>query len=357
MRNAVTRLLSGDDRFEVVGQAKDGLEAVAMAASLKPHVMTMDFNMPGLNGAEATRQILAAQSIGIVMLSAHTLEGARETIDALAAGAIDFVTKPGGEVSTNLVEVRDELVQKLVAAAKAKGIGRADETPVPVSKGLRRDETPVPVSKGLGRDETPAPVSKGTRRVLASTPAGLRVVVLAASTGGPAALERVVSAIEKRDDLGVLVVQHMPVGYTTALAERLDRLSKCDVREAKAGDRVQGGLVLVAPGGTHLDVDRTGAIRLSDAPPVHGVKPAADVTLKGAALAFGARAIGVVMTGMGRDGAMGLAAVKSAGGVTLAQDAATSIVYGMPRAAAELGVVDQILPLDEIAAAIDRVTR
>jgi two-component system chemotaxis response regulator CheB len=131
----------------------------------------------------------------------------------------------------------------------------------------------------------------------------------------------------------------------------------CTVREAKAGDRIAPGLILVAPGGTHLEIDRTGVVRLSDSPPVHGVRPAADVTLRSAALAFGARVVGVVMTGMGRDGATGLAAVKSSGGIALAQDAATSTVYGMPKAAAELGVVDQVLPLGEIGSAIDRATR
>jgi two-component system chemotaxis response regulator CheB len=331
MRAAVARLLGADDRFEVVGQAKDGLDAVALAASLSPDVITMDFNMPGVNGAEATRRILAARPVGIVMLSAHTADGARETIEALAAGAIDFVTKPGGEVSTNLAEVRQELVQKLLAASKAKIVARTAES-APVSQSL------VP-------------------RSVAPLPHGLRVVVFASSTGGPAALERVLAPFVRRDDVAAIVVQHMPVGYTAALAERLDRLSACEVREAKAGDQVKGGVVLVAPGGVHLEIDKLGVVALSETPPMHGVRPAADVTMKSAALAFGARTVGVVMTGMGRDGAMGLAAVKTAGGVTLAQDAATSTIYGMPKAALDLGVVDQVVPLGELASAIARVTR
>ncbi len=331
MRSAVSRLLGGDDRFEVVGQAKDGLEAVALAASLKPDVVSMDFNMPGCNGAEATRKILAERRVGIVMLSAHTAAGARETIDALAAGAVDFVTKPGGEVSTQLAEVKDDLVQKLVAASKAK-VGAAIDEPAPASR-------------------------RAPPRALPALPAGLRVVVIAASTGGPAALERVVAHLPRRDNVAVVVVQHMPTGYTTALAERLDHLSPCEVREARVGDKLAGGVVLVAPGGVHLELDRAGNVRLTEAPPVHGVRPAADVTLRSAALAFGARTVGVVMTGMGKDGATGLAAVKSSGGVTLAQDAATSTVYGMPKAAADLGVVDQVISLGEIGPAIDRITR
>jgi len=332
MRGAIARLLGGDDRFHVVGQAKDGIEAVRLAGELAPDVVTMDFNMPGLNGAEATRRILATRPVGIVMLSAHTAAGAREAIDALAAGAVDFVTKPGGEVSTQLGEVREELVQKLLAAAKAKVRAALDEPP--------------PVSRR-------APAA----RTFPALPAGLRVVIIAVSTGGPAALERVITKLPKRDDVAVVIVQHMPSGYTTALAERLDQLGACRVREAKAGDKLTGGVVLVAPGGTHLELDKAGVVRLSDAPPVHGVRPAGDITLRSAALAFGARVVGVVMTGMGRDGANGLAAVKSAGGVTLAQDAQSSTIYGMPKAAADLGVVDQVLPLGELAAAIERVTR
>jgi len=333
MRGAVSRLLSGDDRFEVIGQAKDGTEAVRLATELRPDVISMDFNMPGLNGAEATKRILAACPVGIVMLSAHTASGARETIDALAAGAVDFVTKPGGEVSTQLGAVRDELIQKLVAASKAK-IGAA------------LVDAPPPATRR----------SAGARALPPLSP-GLRVVVIAASTGGPAALERLAAGLVRREDVALVIVQHMPVGYTLALAERLDQIAQTSVREAASGDRLAGGVVLVAPGGSHLELDRRGTVRLTDAPPVHGVRPAADVTLRSAALAFGAHAVGVVMTGMGRDGATGLAAIKAAGGRTLAQDAATSTVYGMPKAATELGVVDSVVPLGELARAIDRVTR
>jgi two-component system chemotaxis response regulator CheB len=273
------------------------------------------------------------------MLSAHTVEGAREALDALAAGAVDFVTKPGGEVSTQLGSVREELVQKLLTAAKAN---------------VRLPDEPRAESERSDPSSRKPPV---TPRALPQRPAGTRVVVIAVSTGGPAALERLVPQLRLRPNVSVVVVQHMPIGYTTALAQRLDQLGPTRVREARAGDRLEGGAILIAPGGTHLELEKSGAVRLTEAAPVHGVRPAADVTLRSAALAFGARVIGVVMTGMGRDGATGLAAVKSAGGVTLAQDAATSTVYGMPKAAVELGVVDQVVSLGELASAIDRATR
>jgi two-component system chemotaxis response regulator CheB len=336
MRGAIARLLGSDERFEIVGQAKDGAEAVRMAGELRPDAMTMDFNMPGLNGAEATRHIMksareAGRAIGIVMLSAHTAPGARETIEALSAGAFDFVPKPGGEVVAQLGSVRDELVQKLVAASKARVTPQAEEQPSTSRRPVSRPLAPLPV--------------------------GHRLIVIAASTGGPAALERVVSALPDRQGASIVIVQHMPSGYTRALAERLDQLSPWTVREAVSGDRLQSRHIYVAPGGQHLEVERSGFLRTTDAPPMHGVRPAGDVTLRSAALAFGARVAGIVMTGMGRDGATGLAAIKSAGGVTLAQDAATSTVFGMPKAAVELGVVDHMIALGDIAGAIDRLTR
>jgi two-component system, chemotaxis family, protein-glutamate methylesterase/glutaminase len=335
MRAAIVRLLSSDARFEVVGQAKDGQEAVDLAKRLAPQVMTMDYNMPVLDGAAATRKILESGRVGIVMLSAHTREGAKETLAALSAGAVDFVTKPGGEVSTQLGDVKEELVDKLLIAANAR-----------ILAGV--------VAPGLAAPAEAAPAARRAPRASATLPAGKKLAVIAASTGGPAALERVLSKLASANDLAIVVVQHMPAGYTSALAARLDELSAWTVREAADGEPVAVGVVLVAPGGKHLEIDRGGVVRLSDAAPLHGVRPAADVTLRSAAMAFGARLLGVVMTGMGRDGATGLAAVKSAGGITLAQNADTSTIYGMPKAAVDMGVVDQVVPLEGIAAAITK---
>jgi two-component system chemotaxis response regulator CheB len=340
MRGAITRLVSSDERFVVVGQARDGEEAVRLAAELSPDVMTMDFNMPGLDGAAATRAILTKRPVGVVMISAHTAEGARETMEALSAGAFDFVTKPGGEVSAQIATRRDEILTKLAAAARAR-VGSAIDTPPPPSVRPRA----ITGSLSLGP------------RAVAPLPPGLRLVVIASSTGGPAALERVVSKLTSRPNVAYLLVQHLPEGYTAALADRLGALSPLRVREAEDGARPEAGLLLVARGGRHLELDRGGAVRLVDTPPVHGVRPAADVTMRSVAAVFGPRALGVVMTGMGRDGAMGLATIKAAGGVTLAQDQATSTVYGMPRAAVELGVVDQVVALGDLAATIERLSR
>ncbi len=332
MRTAVTRLLSADDRFEVVGQATDGQAAVNSALALSPDLITMDFNMPGLNGAEATRAILAERAVPILMLSAHTKEGAAATVQALAAGAVDFVEKPAGEVSANLSGIRDALIDKLLAAAGAN---------VTVSR--------APVSVSVS---TPSSSRRTARQTM---PAGLRVVVVACSTGGPAALVRLLETLALGDNASLVIVQHMSAGFTAALADQLAERARFPVREAERDDEVLAGRALVAPGGFHLVLERNGRVALSDTPPLHGVRPAADVTLKSAALAYGARTLGVVLTGMGRDGATGLAAVKAAGGRTIAQDRATSTVYGMPKAATELGVVDEVLALSDMGKAITQL--
>ncbi len=331
MRSAVSRLLTADVRFEVVGQARDGAEAVRLARELHPHVITMDFNMPGMNGAEATRAILAERPIPIVMLSAHTTAGARETVQALSAGAVDFVTKPDGEVSAHLGPVRDELMRKLVTAAGA------NLAPSPQPSRPRAAEL----------DQVP-------RSVRALAP-GLRVVVVASSTGGPAALSRLLPRLQLSREAVLIVVQHMPAGFTAALAEQLAERVPWPVREAQGGELLEPGNVFVAPGDRHLKLERSGRLLTDEGPLVHGVRPAADVTFKSAAQVHGSRVVGVVLTGMGKDGALGLAAIKAAGGRTIAQDRATSTVYGMPRAAVELGVVDEVAPLDGIGRLINEM--
>jgi len=322
MRAAIAKILHADGRFEVIGQAKDGQEAVDKVVQLEPDAVTMDFNMPRLNGAEAVRAIMSRRATPVLMFSAHTVQGARETFEALSAGAVDFVSKPAGEVSADLRAIAAELTSKLMAAAGS-------------------------------RPQALAPLHqvKPARPPFASTwpPTGPRVLVIAVSTGGPSALSRVIPALPAAIKFSVLIVQHMPANFTATLAERLNAQSAVNVREARDGDRPIAGLVYVAPGDRHLEVTERGFLRLGDGPLVNGCRPSADVTMAGAARAFGARAIGLVMTGMGRDGAAGLAAIKQAEGVTLAQDQASSVIFGMPKAAIDTGAVDEILPLERIA--------
>ena len=333
MRAAIARALAGGP-FDVVGQAKDGHDALAQIARLQPDVITMDFNMPGMTGADTVRQVMQQRPTPVVMFSAHTRQGARETFDALAAGAVDFLTKPDGEVSVDLSRIADELIRKLIAAANARP--RIAQAPAAVRAssslaGLR--------------------ASSSWPALSASAPGTLpRLCVIGVSTGGPAALSEVIPTLPAELRIAIVVVQHMPAGFTAPLAERLDAASRVSVQEAQDGDRPQPGSVLIAPGDRHLEFDDRGLVVLTDGPLVNGCRPAADVTMMSAARAYGRRSLAVVMTGMGRDGAAGALAIKRADGKTLAQDQATSVIYGMPRAAIDAGAIDEVAPLGDIAA-------
>jgi two-component system, chemotaxis family, protein-glutamate methylesterase/glutaminase len=324
MRAAIAKTLAAGP-FEVVGQARDGAEAVAQVPKLTPDVITMDFNMPGMNGAETVRTIMQQRPTPVVMFSAHTKQGARETFDALAAGAVDFVTKPAGEVSTDLTKIADELTRKLVAAASAKP---------------RAATPPAPPSRPSGQFAVRA----------ATNPGGApRVCVIAVSTGGPAALSEVIPALSPDLRLAIVVVQHMPAAFTAPFAERLDAASRVKVREAQVGDRPEAGEVLIAPGNKHLEFDAKGLVTLSDGALVNGCRPAADITMQSAAKVYGRRALAVVMTGMGKDGAAGALAIKKVEGKTCAQDEKSSVIYGMPKAAVEAGAIDEVVTLAELA--------
>jgi two-component system chemotaxis response regulator CheB len=327
MRAAIKKALEADPRFEVVAVAKDGREGVDKVLALRPDVVTMDFNMPRMDGRQAVAEIMARRPTPVVMLSAHTEEGARETFDALAAGAVDFLTKPSGEVSADFEKLAPLLRDKLVCAAQA--------APLPAA---------APVARG--RAANPTTTWPGT---------GPRVLVIGISTGGPAALARLLPQLPGDLGLAILVVQHMPAQFTATLAERLDDLSAIEVREAKDGDRPRQSLALIAPGDHHLDIGDGGILRVLAGPEVPSVRPSVDVTMKAAARVFGRRAIGLLMTGMGRDGAEGMAAIKAAGGTTLAQDRASSVIWGMPKAAIESGAADEVLALADLPSRISRL--
>ncbi|HEY4056524.1 MAG TPA: chemotaxis response regulator protein-glutamate methylesterase [Kofleriaceae bacterium] len=337
MRAAITKTLANGN-FEIVGQAKDGKEALAQIKALKPDVVTMDFNMPGMNGAETVREVMRTHPTPVVMFSAHTKQGAKETFDALSAGAIDFVTKPAGEVSVDLSKIADDLIRKLTAASQSKP---RVALPPPRPSGS------IPSFATTGRiATTPGIGSAGP----ATGPVASRVCIIGISTGGPAALSEVIPSLPADLRLGLVVVQHMPAGFTAALAERLDATSRIHVREAVAGDRPVQGTVLIAPGDKHLEFDDRGNVVLTDGPMVNGCRPAADVTMQSAARVFGKRSLAVVMTGMGKDGAAGALAIKRADGKTLAQDQQTSVIYGMPKAAIDAGAIDEVAALGDIAA-------
>jgi two-component system chemotaxis response regulator CheB len=316
-----------------VGKAFDGLDALAQIRALTPDVVTLDVEMPRMDGLTALRYIMAECPTPVIMLSAVTQRGTRATIQALMRGAIDFVSKPSAdEDGSRMIE---ELTAKIKIAAAARS--SHSHTPTP----------PYP--------HTPQPPSSHTSTLL-SRPRAFRrgdsLVVIGASTGGPRALGQVLSALPADLPAAVVAVQHMPVGFTHALAQRLDERCPLVVREAAHDDRLARGLVLLAPGGSHLQLDGRRRVSLTQGPRRNGVRPAVDVTMESAAAHYGSTVIGVVLTGMGVDGTAGARHVKAEGGKVIVEDESTSVVYGMPRSVVEAGLADRVTPLPEVASAL-----
>ena len=331
MRKLVSEMVDGSGEFRVIGTARNGLEALKKVHSLDPDLVTLDIEMPELDGIGVLGYIMSETPRPVVMLSGAASGPGRDlTIRALELGAVDFVKKPGGPISLDLDRVRDRLLDALRASREVNLRG------MPML--ARRSNAPV----------------------VAHTLAGggswaTRAVAIAASTGGPRALADLIPALRPDLDAAVLIVQHMPAGFTKSLAERLDLHSRLTVAEACDGERVVHNRVYLAPGGQHMRVRVQGGapvIALDTSPPVWGVRPSADPLFKSVADVFGAASIGVVLTGMGRDGAEGMRAIHAAGGLGVAQDRETSIIYGMPHAALLAGGVDQVLPLQAIAGAV-----
>ena len=339
-RRLLRKLLESDPRIEVIDEASNGEEAVRKAIDLSPDVIIMDVVMPKMDGITAIKEILKNRPIPIIVFSSITQEGSKATLDALEAGALEVIPKPGGTpIPTSLSEIKNELLRKvrvLATIGKAKLIARGVRASVAIPK--------VVVPKIKPVTEEPAPV----------------VAFIAASTGGPQTLMRVVPKISARIRAATLIVQHMPPLFTKSLAERLDRASQIRVKEAEEGDEVLVGHGYLAPGGYHMIVKvRRGkpVIELNKGPKVHGVRPAADVTMKSIAEVWGPATVAAVLTGMGCDGAEGAAAIKARGGYVIAQDEETSIVWGMPKAVVERGLADAVLPVDRIGDEINRVLR
>lgn len=340
MRFTLGKALNAAPGLEVIGAARDGQEALELIPQLQPDVVTLDVEMPRLDGLTTLRQIMARWPRPVIMLSSLTTEGARETILALTWGAVDFVAKPA--TKANVAAVLDEVIAKIRAAAQARVWARPSAlTPLPLSQSLGKGVT-------VGRSE-----GKSTRPLRLRD----RVVVIGASTGGPAALQTVLAGLPADLPAAVLVVQHMPMGFTRSLAERLDSISPLAIKEAAPGDVLEVGRGLLAPGGFHMTVDENGHIALNQNPTVHGVRPAVDVTMASVAQRYGAATVGVVLTGMGRDGTNGALLIRSAGGQVIAEDESTCVVWGMPRSVVEAGAANRVVPLPEVAAAIEAAVR
>lgn len=328
MRFTISQYLNKCEDIQVVAAAQNGEEALAMIPRLQPDVITLDVEMPKLDGISTLREIMARFPRPVIMLSSMTREGAVETIQALTLGAVDFVTKPTQKATVNVV--MEEVTQKILRAAKAKVWAHGARTSVPVTI-PQKPSADVKLRSRLKREP---------------------IVVIGASTGGPRALNAVIPALPADLAAPVMVIQHMPAGFTRSLAERLDSLSALNVKEAVPGDQLLVGQVLLAPGGFHTLFDRNETAIMNQNPTVHGVRPAVDVTLSSIVQLYGANTIAVILTGMGHDGTNGSGLVHSAGGKVIVEDESTCVVWGMPRSIQEAGYAHLTVPLPGIAKTI-----
>ncbi len=325
VRELLTAGLAKDPELEVVGSAANPFIARDKIVELRPDVLTLDVEMPRMDGVDFLRRLMPQYPIPVIMVSALTQKGAQITLEALEAGAIDFVTKPSTDVARGLNQMLADLRQKIKMAAK-----------VDLSAWKNR----------AVRRESPGPVKVRT----ALSESTDKVIAIGASTGGTEAIRRVISAFPANMP-GIVIVQHMPPGFTKHFSDNLNEICEMDVQEAKSGDRVMPGRVLIAPGGKHMTVRRSGGIYLVDCQEgenVNGHCPSVDVLFHSVARYVAGNAVGVILTGMGGDGADGLLAMRQAGARTIAQDEATCVVFGMPKVAIDRGGVEKIGPLDSI---------
>lgn len=346
-------IISRHPQLEVVGIAANGLEAVEKTRQLKPDIITMDFEMPVMDGVTAVRQIMQATPTPILMFSSLTYEGARITLDALAAGALDFIPKDFAEVSRNSMSLVQRLHERLLTLAKSASVGgeggsaARDIASAPPTR-TPAAAKPSPLSEGVDFT-TPVPVSKPR-----STGVKPKLIVIGASTGGPVALTEVLTRLPANFPLPIVLVQHMPESFTKAFAERLNRQCQIEVREAVNGDQLKPGLALLAPGGKQMMLDKRNSYCLKIVADDERVnyRPSLDITFGSAANVFGDKVLGIVLTGMGSDGCKGAEMLKRAGSHIWSQDEASSVIYGMPMAVVRAGLSDRVLGLKNVGDAL-----
>jgi two-component system chemotaxis response regulator CheB len=342
-RRMVTEMLETDPQIKVIDSAGNGADAVKKAGRLKPDVIIMDVEMPVMDGITATRKIMASSPTAILMFSSLTRKGAQATLNALEAGAIDFLPKRFDAISNDGKEAQHLLCERVRAVAGRQHFSRLSRPAV-----VRRPsvaEQPTPQVKR----------SSGTERCSFLPQNQTRIVVIGTSTGGPIALQQVLKALPATFSLPILLVQHMPGSFTTAFAQRLDTICAINIREAKQGDILKPGLALLAPGGKQMLLERQGSgfsVRITESEPGQNYKPCVDITFSSVAKLLPGKTLAIVLTGMGADGREGAKLLKQAGSAVWVQDEASSIIYGMPAAIAEAGLADRILPLDEIGVAL-----
>ena len=353
MRRVLSDMLNSDPALQVVGTARNGKDALEKIAQLKPDVVTLDIEMPVLDGIRTLDEIISRYSLPVVMISSATQDGAEATLNALQKGAVDFVAKPSGSISLDINKMQSEIIAKVKAAAAVKVSPFAVRT------------APLPAAK-----PAPEPEPEKEKREKIWEPAVFRaavpecVVAIGTSTGGPKALYEIIPSFPSAFPAAVLVVQHMPPGFTRSLAERLDSVSALKVKEAEDGEEVLPAHVYIAPGDFQLTVraverkeGRRLIVNLTKENHISGHRPSIDVLFSSIAANFWGRTIGVLLTGMGHDGTEGAKRLKEKGAKIIAEDASTCVVFGIPRSAIEAKVVDYIVPLGKVAQEVIRLVR
>jgi two-component system chemotaxis response regulator CheB len=338
MRNALSTMLSSDHEISIIGTARDGMEAIEKVKSLKPDIVTMDVEMPRMDGIAALKNIMETSPLPVIMVSSLTTEGAKVTLDALDLGAVDFIPKNLSDLSINIVKLKEILIEKVKHLGR-KGIpGRATRAIPKVSDRPRTAEVSQPVQVR----------TTGERRI--------SIVSIGTSTGGPRALQEIIPRLPKDFPVPVVVAQHMPANFTGPFAERLNQLSQITVKEAEDGEPLKAGVAFIAPGSGHMRVARRRGIEtvisVSEEKEEFIYRPSVDALMSSVAEYFPGRSLGVILTGMGNDGLKGLTALKKTGGRIFAQNEESCVVYGMPKAVVDAGIADKILSVEEMAGEI-----
>ena len=359
-RKRLTEILTGSGQIKVVGAATNGREGVELAQRLRPDVITMDYEMPVMDGISAVREIMQKHPVPVLMFSSLTYEGARVTLDALEAGAVDFLPKNFEEIARDTSQLQKILIDRILDVAGSRPGARP--SPAPTSAPVARPAEPT-----RPRPQSPSPRTTAPARPAASAPAPepeaprrsarrgaakhYSVVGIGTSTGGPVALQRVLTALPASFPAPIVLVQHMPASFTPAFAERLNKLCQIQVRQAEDGDILKPGLALLAPGGKQMMVENRGGqgrVRILPGDERLNYKPCVDVTFGSLARSFPGKTLGVILTGMGADGRDGCRMMKQSGSDVWSQDEKTSVIYGMPMAVAKAGLSDEVLPLGDI---------
>jgi two-component system, chemotaxis family, protein-glutamate methylesterase/glutaminase len=339
MRKLITDFLSEAPNIEVVGIARNGQDAIEKIKELKPHVVTLDIEMPVMNGLEALKRIMEEHPVPVVMLSSTTKEGAENTVLSMQYGAIDFIAKPSGPISLDLHKIKEEIITKVLLASRAnlRTFGKSEVKKI--------NPVPFPNYSKIETEEFSSNVHRGQEKK--------KIVCIGTSTGGPRALQQVLMRLPETIQAPILIVQHMPKGFTKSLATRLDSLCKIHVKEAEDGELLKNGTAYIAPGGFHLKVTKrrnVPAIQIDESPERNGHRPSVDVMFESISTLYDYEKIAVIMTGMGSDGTEGLKHLRQSGYVkAVAESEETAVVFGMPKAAITANLVDDVVPLNKIA--------